>query len=233
MKTYVAYYRVSTTQQGKSGLGLEAQRKSVKDFIKNDSLILEYTDIESGKNDKRPQLAAAIAACKREGATLVIAKLDRLARKVSFITALMDSGVEFIACDMPQANKFTIHIFAALAEQEREFISERTKKALAAKKERGESLGNPQNFTAAGRLLAKEVRINNAKNNENKNRARNYAAILQSQGLTLQSIADRLNTEGFKTSRGKEFFAATVERLIKEKVTINKRENTVHVTGKE
>ena len=141
---FVAYYRVSTSKQGKSGLGLEAQQMAVLEYLNGGSweLVEEFTEIESGKRADRKELAAALKACKKQGATLVVAKLDRLARNLGFVVALMESGVEFICCDMPQANKFTIQILAAVAENERDNISVRTKAGLAAAKARGVVLGN-------------------------------------------------------------------------------------------
>jgi DNA invertase Pin-like site-specific DNA recombinase len=139
---WVCYLRVSTDRQGQSGLGLEAQRKAVLDFRNGGQWKLadEFVEVESGKRSDRPQLAAALA-CKRLKARLVVAKLDRLARNVAFISRLMERGVEFVAADMPFANKLTIHILAAVAEHEREAISARTKAALAAAKARGVKLG--------------------------------------------------------------------------------------------
>ncbi len=141
---FIAYYRVSTDRQGRSGLGLEAQQQAVCDFLARRGDIIEsFTEIESGRKDDRPQLAAALDTCRKHKATLVIAKLDRLARNVYFISGLMESGVEFVAVDMPEANRLTIHILAAVAEHEREAISQRTKAALKAAKVRGVKLGSP------------------------------------------------------------------------------------------
>ena len=152
---FIAYFRVSTDRQGKSGLGLEAQREAVMTYLNGGrwSLVDEFTEVESGKHSDRPELAKALAACKKRKAKLVIAKLDRLSRNLAFIAALMESGVEFVAVDMPHATKLTIHILAAVAEHEREMISERTKAALAAAKKRGQRLGNrvsPRSQSAAG-----------------------------------------------------------------------------------
>lgn len=142
----VSYLRVSTARQGMSGLGLEAQRAAVTAFAKGGGhgIVSEHVEVESGKRTDRPQLAAALAACRVHRATLAIAKLDRLARNVAFIANLMDGGVEFVACDMPHANRLTLHLLAAMAEYERDMISQRTKAALAAAKARGVRLGNPQ-----------------------------------------------------------------------------------------
>jgi DNA invertase Pin-like site-specific DNA recombinase len=139
---FIAYFRVSTDRQGKSGLGLEAQREAVLNYLNGGSwtMVAEFTEVESGKHADRPQLAAALAACKKRKAKLVIAKLDRLSRNLAFIATLMDSGVEFVAVDNPHANKLTIHILAAVAQHEREMIAQRTREALAAAKARGVKL---------------------------------------------------------------------------------------------
>ena len=152
---FVAYYRVSTERQGKSGLGLEAQQAAVAGFINGDAvLIASFTEVESGKRSDRPELAKALEACRRQKARLVIAKLDRLSRNLAFIATLMESSVEFVAVDNPHANKLTVHILAAVAEHERAMISERTKAALAAAKRRGVRLGNPTLAKAAKRGTA-------------------------------------------------------------------------------
>jgi DNA invertase Pin-like site-specific DNA recombinase len=142
---FVAYYRVSNDKQGLSGLGLEAQRAAVARHVAaaQGVVVAEYEEIESGKRNDRPEIAAAIAACRVRRACLIIAKLDRLARNVFFISSLMESGVDFVACDNPHATKLTIQILAAVAEHEREMISQRTRAALAAAKARGVKLGNP------------------------------------------------------------------------------------------
>ena len=141
---FIAYHRVSTDRQGESGLGLDAQRQAVTDYLNGGDwdLVDEFVEVESGKSHKnRPQLAAAMAACKREKATLVIAKLDRLARNVHFVSGLMEAGIDFVAVDNPHANKLMVHMLAAFAEHERDMISQRTKAALAAAKARGVKLG--------------------------------------------------------------------------------------------
>src|SRR5713226_8632785 len=147
---FIAYLRVSTDKQGQSGLGIEAQRKAVTDYLDggNWQLLAEHVEVESGKRSDRPQLQAALAHAKATGATIVIAKLDRLARNVAFISNLMESGVDFVAADMPMANRLTVHVLAAVAEHEQEMISQRTKAALAAAKVRGVKLGNPNGARA-------------------------------------------------------------------------------------
>lgn len=212
---YIAYYRVSTDKQGESGLGLEAQRSDVRRFIHPDNIDREFTEIESGKKALRPVLMEAIDLCRKNGATLLIAKLDRLARNVSFVSTLMNSGIKFIAVDMPTATELTIHIYAAIAEDEAKRISERTKKALIAKKEQGIKLGSPQNLTEKSRRLAIESIKKKAQNNENNIRAAAMIKALRMQNLSLQSIAEKLNDTGFKTSTGKDFNPIQVSRLIK------------------
>jgi DNA invertase Pin-like site-specific DNA recombinase len=138
---FIAYFRVSTARQGRSGLGIDAQKNAVAAYLIDRRPLAEFVEIESGRKSDRPMLAQALAACRVHRAVLVIAKLDRLARNVSFVSALMDAGVEFVACDFPQANRLTIHILAAVAEHEARMISERTRVALAAAKARGRVLG--------------------------------------------------------------------------------------------
>jgi DNA invertase Pin-like site-specific DNA recombinase len=158
MTQYVAYYRVSTKMQGQSGLGLQAQKAMVTQFVKNDPILEEFTEVESGKKDNRTQLLLAIAWAKQKGARLIIAKLDRLSRNASFIFMLRDSGVDFVCADMPDANTLTVGIFAVLAQHERELISARTKAALAAKKRAGAKLGKPENLGDQARLRSIQVR---------------------------------------------------------------------------
>jgi len=155
-RRFVAYYRVSTDRQGRSGLGLEAQQKAITDYLNGGrwELVGEFIEVESGKKSDRPELARAMEACRKHKARLVIAKLDRLSRNLAFVATLMESGVEFVAADMPFANKLTIHILAAVAEHEREAISERTKAALAAAKARGTRLGTPDPAGAVKRMRA-------------------------------------------------------------------------------
>lgn len=214
-KIYTPYYRVSTREQGNSDLGFAAQREAVRRFVGYDENQLkgEYREVESGKNDRRVQLQTAIDFCKQNGTTLLIAKLDRLSRNASFIFKLRDERVDFVCCDMPDANTLTIGIFATLAQHERELISSRTKAALAELKRQGVKLGSPQNFTQAVRDRGVRAIKEMAKNNPNNKRAKGYIKTLRDNGLTFQKIADKLNFEGFKTSRNKQFTATAVRRL--------------------
>lgn len=190
---YIAYYRVSTARQGRSGLGLDAQREAIRGHLSSSELLAEFTEIESGRRSDRPELARALAACRLHRATLIIAKLDRLARNVAFISALLDSGVEFIAADMPAANRLTVHILAAVAENEARMISERTKAALAAAKRRGTKLGGFR-----GRIATDQdrERASAAKTALANTRAWDLADTvrgLQSQGIiSFRAIAARL-----------------------------------------
>lgn len=215
MKKYVAYYRVSTKQQGTSGLGLEAQRNAVSSYIRNGELLHEFTEIESGRKTNRTELTEAIAMTRKEGATLIIAKLDRLSRNASFTFMLMDSGVRFIAADIPEANDITIGIMAVLAQEEAKKISERTKSALAVKKtilaREGKKLGTPKNLTQASRDQSLFVRSSIAKDNGNNKRA--YAMVMALEGKSLSYIAKCLNDGGFKTSRGSDFSSEQVRRI--------------------
>jgi DNA invertase Pin-like site-specific DNA recombinase len=211
---FVAYFRVSTDRQGKSGLGLEAQREAVLNYLNggNWELVAEFTEVESGKHAERPQLAAALAACKKQRARLVIAKLDRLSRNLAFIATLMDSGVEFVAVDNPHANKLTVHILAAVAQHEREMISERTKAALHAAKARGTVLGNPK--LAKARKGAIEA---------NRKAADAFAANvrpiiqqMQKSGISsARGIAKALTDRGIKTARGGEWTGIQVAGILR------------------
>ncbi|MFD1140855.1 recombinase family protein [Larkinella insperata] len=212
---HVAYYRVSTKQQGQSGLGLEAQRTQVLGFIGNRArLVREFIEIESGKRNSRPQLMAALAYAKQHKSRLVIAKLDRLSRNAGFIFALKDSGVDFVCADMPDANTLTIGIFATLAQHERELISERTRKALAAKKQQGFQLGSPQNLTPQAQQKGVEAIKVKAAANENNRRALLTIRGYLRQEKTLQQIADELNAAGFRTAKGYFFQRVQVLRLM-------------------
>ena len=213
MKKFVAYLRVSTARQGASGLGLEAQRAMVTGFVKDAQVLNEYVEVESGKKNSRPKLAAAIEEAKSAGARLVIAKLDRLARNVAFIATLMESGVDFVAVDNPTATPFTLHIFAALAEQEAAMTSQRTIAALAAKKARGEKLGTPANLTASARAAGTAAIKANAANHKANVQARQLIGLFAGQNLTLAAVAEKLNASGYRTRRGCMFDSKAVHRL--------------------
>jgi DNA invertase Pin-like site-specific DNA recombinase len=209
MAEFIAYYRVSTDRQGANGLGVAAQREAVARFIGAGQLVAEYTEVESGKKHaNRPQLLAALAECRKRRAVLLIARLDRLARNVAFIANLMESGVDFVAVDIPQATRLTIHILAAVAEHEREMISTRTKAALAEAKRRGTTLGNPRLSEARALALATH-------------RARCPAPeVLQlmtdwkEQGKGLRQIARDLNRLHIRPPRGREWYATSVRNQL-------------------
>ncbi len=211
MKKYIAYYRVSTQRQGNSGLGLEAQKSMVRNYLKDDDILIdEFEEIESGKNDNRSQLLKAIEKSKNEGATLLIAKLDRLSRNAGFIFLLKDSNIDFKCCDMPEANSITIGIMAVLAQEERELISKRTIAALQELKAKGVKLGTPNNLTAKARQMGSEAMRLKALQNENNRKATALIVSLRNAGNSYGKIADELNKSGFKTSRGCEFTSSQV-----------------------
>ena len=219
---YTAYYRVSTRQQGNSGLGLEAQKTAVSNFIKSrgaKEVPPPFVEVESGKNNDRPKLKQAIKHCKKHGTTLLIAKLDRLSRNASFILNLKDelqqANVEFIACDMPQANTLTLGIMAVMAQHEAEMISERTKAGLAEAKRRGVQLGSPENLTEEAREKAHASISKKARNDQTVRHAFHFIKPLKEKGLSYAKIAHELNTEGYKTRTGKEFHAIQVQRIYK------------------
>ena len=205
---YIAYYRVSTDRQGRSGLGLEAQCQAVHQHLAANAgeLVAEYTEVESGKRSDRPQLAAALSECKLRGATLVIAKLDRLARNVAFIANLMESGVEFVAVDNPDASKLMLHMLAAFAEHEREQISIRTKAALAAAKARGVKLGANAVYLAARRKAEASEFAQSLRDTITELRAKGYR--------TVRALRDELNRRGIRAASGGCWHLPTVHRLL-------------------
>lgn len=211
---YVAYYRVSTKKQGDSGLGLDAQRSAVAGFVRG-AIVAEFTEVESGKRNQREQLGMAIGRAKKEGAVLVIAKLDRLSRNAGFIFALRDSGVSFQCVDLPEANTLTIGIFATLAQHEREMISQRTKAALDAKRAQGAVLGKPENLTPEAQAKGVAGNVRRAAQNENNRRAASMIGLMRQAGRNYTQIAEELNRAGFRTARGGEFQTTQVMRLIK------------------
>jgi DNA invertase Pin-like site-specific DNA recombinase len=217
---FIAYYRVSTARQGKSGLGLEAQQAAVRNYLNGGqwNLIQEVTEIETGKRSDRPQLLEALRLCRLHGATLVIAKLDRLARNVAFVSALMEAKVPFIAVDFPTANDLTIHILAAVAQHEAAAISARTKVALAASKARGKKLGGLREGglgTPEQRTIGRQRSIATRQH-----KAMSFAsdvapfiAEMRQAGQSLRTIADHLNAKKIPTARGKAWTAMAVRRI--------------------
>lgn len=217
--SYVSYRRVSTDRQGRSGLGLEAQQKVVLDFLKNSQgiLLAEFTEIESGRRRDRPQLRAALELCRRSRASLIIAKLDRLARNVAFISALLESKVSFVAVDMPEADRTFLQMAAVFAEWEARKISERTIAALAVAKARGRALG----WSIPSRMS--EQRLASQRGAAaNRNGAQLFASnvmpiiqSIQSAGIgSYEAIAAVLNTRGVQTARGGQWHPATVRNII-------------------
>jgi len=213
-RKYVLYLRVSSEEQGRSGLGLEAQEKDIQLFLENYAdtpyeVLGRFVEVHSGTDNTRPQLQEAIRLAKAEKAVLVCSKLDRISRRVSFLATLMeDRDLDFQVAQMPYADKFQLHIYAALAEQERDFISQRTKAALAAAKARGVKLGAP---TQHLELLAK------ARTEKARREAQQVSGVilpLRKQGTSLRGICDVLNASGIKTSRGKTFHPSLVSRML-------------------
>ncbi|WP_167647203.1 recombinase family protein [Mameliella alba] len=217
----IAYERVSTARQGRSGLGLEAQRSAIEAFAASRSagVLARFTEVESGKRNTRPELDKALNLARLTGATLVIAKLDRLSRDAAFLLTLQASGVSFLACDMPEANDLTVGIMALVAQQERETISRRTKEALAAAKARGVKLGNP-NGAAALRRAGRDGVALRATVTKNANTfaedLREVVEAIQSEGYTtLRAMADQLNARGIRTRRGGRWHVSTVRNLLR------------------
>lgn len=211
---FVAYYRVSTARQGRSGLGLEGQQAAVRSYLNGGDWILnaELTEIESGKVNDRPALMEALRICKLTGATLVIAKLDRLSRDAHFLIGLERAGVAFVAVDMPNANKLTVGIMALVAEQEREAISARTKAALAAAKARGVSLGGWKGGPIVERRLG--VEANQARAKAFVGAVGSVVSEMSDRGLSLRQIARKLMAQGIRTARAGEIWTADGVRAV-------------------
>jgi DNA invertase Pin-like site-specific DNA recombinase len=219
---FVGYYRVSTASQGRSGLGLEAQQAAVRAYLNggNWSLLAEHTEVESGKVDDRPELARAVATCRLTGATLVIAKLDRLSRDAAFLLNLEKAGVEFVAADMPNANRLTVRLMAVIAQEEREMISARTKAALMAAKARGQRLGGRRSTLRDGR--PNEHLVDHRLGTEAlRRRADVFAAgvgpvavEMREAGRSLREIAAALTERGVRTARGGQWSAAAVRAVL-------------------
>lgn len=213
---FVAYFRVSTQRQGVSGLSLEAQQRSTQQYaMTRGEVIAEFTEVESGKNNKRPQLHAAMELCRKTGAVLLVATIDRLSRDAAFTVALKNSKLDFIACDMPEANALTIGIMALLAEQEYKVKSNRQKAQYESKRARGlgHTFGHAANFTAETRALGPAKRRDEAQNNQANRTAWTVCSMLIEKNMTLDAIANTLNNGGFLTPKGAKFSRASVQRL--------------------
>lgn len=216
----IAYERVSTARQGASGLGLEAQRLAIDAFAESRSgdLLARFTEVESGRNPDRPELTRAIQLARLTGATLVIAKLDRLSRNAAFLLTLRDSGVKFVACDLPEANDLTVGIMALVAQQEREAISRRTKEALAVAKARGVKLGNPNGAAALRRAGKGGAPLRQAVSRNADEFAADLAPVVEDirseGGTTLRAIAAELNARGMLTQRGGRWHVSNVRNLL-------------------
>ncbi|MFE1603002.1 recombinase family protein [Methylobacterium sp. ID0610] len=216
---FVSYLRVSTAKQGASGLGLEAQRKAVTDFLNGGrwTLVTEVVEIESGKRADRPKLAEALRLCRLHGATLVIAKLDRLSRDAHFLLGLQRAGVRFVAADMPEANEMVVGIMAVVAQAERKMISARTKAALAAAKERGVKLGGPTHHlpAQAGRAAAASASVRSAgARHRAEDLARDIAELRAEGARSLRDLATGLDRRGITTARGSAWTATAVRRVL-------------------
>ncbi|MEZ5732542.1 MAG: recombinase family protein [Paracoccaceae bacterium] len=218
---FIAYERVSTARQGQSGLGLAAQRSTIDAFAmaRGGDLLGRFTEIESGRTADRPELARALQLARLTGATLVIAKLDRLSRNAAFLLTLRDSGVKFIACDMPEANDLTVGIMALVAEAEREAISRRTKEALAVAKARGVKLGNPNGAESLRRAGKGGMALRAAVSANADAHALDLASVIagiRSEGPTsLRSLAEELNARGMRTRRGGRWHVSNVRNLLR------------------
>lgn len=217
---FVAYFRVSTAKQGKSGLGLEAQQEAVQKYLNGGTwnLVGSFTEVESGKRNDRPALSEALSLCRLHGATLIIAKLDRLARNVNLISNLMESTVDFIAVDFPEANRLTVHILAAVAEHEATMISARTKAALAAAKVRGVSLGGDRgNIAGEAKKGAKASALKRTtKAADRRSDLIPVIRFAQASGAnSLRKIASALSSQGLRAPRGGEWSAVQVARVIR------------------
>lgn len=217
---FVSYLRVSTDRQGRSGLGLEAQRQAVETYLNGGDweLLQEFVEVESGKKDDRPKLSTALRLCEVTGATLVIAKLDRLSRDAHFLLGLQKGAVKFVAADIPEANNLTVGILALVAQQEREATSRRTREALAAAKRRGVKLGNPNGAAALRRARkGNKVAVSVIKANAqvHAERLRPVIKNLQSDGVaSVRGLSAALNERGILTPRGKSWHPTSVRRLL-------------------
>ena len=217
----IAYLRQSTTKQERSGLGIEAQRDIINSFIKEGVILAEYVETESGRKSDRPKLQEALTLCRKTNSILIVAKLDRLSRNVAFTSKLLESDVEIIFCDFPQANRLILHIISSIAEYEANLISQRTRQSLKAKKERGVKLGKSENLmNKHNEAVARSNQTNRikAKNNANNMRAVALLRSMIKEGLTISQMTKQLNEQGFVSSKGCKFQIVQVQRLIQRYV---------------
>lgn len=239
---FVTYYRVSTQRQGQSGLGLDAQRESVRQHLNGGSwkVVAEFTETESGRksDDQRPQLAAALAACKQQGAVLLVAKLDRLARNVHFVSGLMQAGVKFVAIDLPEANDLTIHIMAAFAEHEAKRISQRTKDAIASKKARVESGTDKGGQTVWSEAWGAAGPANLKRNIEERQQSADDFALkmrreiegMKADKLSQRQMVEELKRNGHMTVTGKAWSLTQLQRVIARLTATSKPQALSSVT---
>ncbi len=217
---YISYLRQSTQKQERTGLGIEAQREIIEKYVSDKSLIIsEFIETESGRKSDRPKLTEGLALCRRTGATLIVAKLDRLSRNVAFTSRLLENDVEIIFCDFPEANKLVLHIISSIAEYEAQLISQRTKQSLQALRQRGVKLGKPENLLDNLDIaVAKSNATNHQKALDNPNNKRAAAflkVIAKEENINYSEMARRLNQEGFTTSTGLQFTPAQARILAK------------------
>lgn len=219
MKTYIAYLRQSTSKQEQSGLGVEAQREIIKNHLKDASIINEFVETETGKKNDRPKLMEALALCRKTNSTLICAKLDRLSRNVAFTSKLLESDVDIVFCDFPEANRLILHIISSIAEYEANLISMRTRQSLQAKKARGCKLGKSENLMKKHTQAIQNSNKTNtqkAVNNDNNKRAAALIKAMVNDNKSFAEITKSLNLQGFKTSRGCQFQIVQVQRIYKK-----------------
>lgn len=221
MEQYITYYRVSTKKQGESGLGLKAQQQTVQQFLtsKGGKQVGSFTEVESGTNGDRPELKKAVSKCKEESAKLLIAKLDRLSRNVAFLFTLKEeleqAGVNFVACDIPEANNtMVLGVMATMAQHEAEIISQRTSEGIRQSETyKAGEWGNPENFTAESRQKAWATISRKARQDTDTRKAFHFIQPRREKGLSYAKIAKALNQEGYRTRRGNKFYPATVRKI--------------------
>ena len=217
-KNYVAYLRQSTVKQEVSGLGVEAQREIIQNYLKDKKTIAEYIETESGRKSDRPKLTEALELCRKTNSVLIVAKLDRLSRNVAFTSQLLESDVEIVFCDFPEANKLVLHIISSIAEYEAGLISQRTKQSLKAKKARGYKLGKSENLlNRLNQAVENSNKTNHQKALDNPNNKRAIALLknVVKEDRSLSEMARILNSEGFVSSKGCQFRASQVSILLK------------------